>query len=265
MMIGRAVEQYFPQHLSQPRGEVALSVKRLSSAGQFADVSFDLRAGEILGFAGLVGSGRSEVAKAIFGLDKKAIGDVELFGKPLRLGNVRAAMRRGIGLVPEDRKRQGLVLSMSGRANMSMAMLDRLSRFGLLDFRRERREAARYFQQLRVKSPSLATPVGRALRRQPAENRAGQMAGADCKVLIVDEPTRGVDVGAKAAIHAIIDDLAKQGIAILLISSELPEVINLSTRIVVLRHGRIVGEIPRDQATQDRVVRMMAGVEATAA
>ncbi len=265
MMIGRPLEQYFPQHLSTPRGEIALSVRHLSSPGQFAEVSFELRAGEILGFAGLVGSGRSEIAKAIFGLDKKATGDVELFGKPLPLGSVRAAMRRGIGLVPEDRKRQGLVLSMSGRTNVSMAILDRLKNFGLLDYGRERRTAIQYFQQLRVKSPSIATPVAALSGGNQQKIALAKWLARDCRVLIVDEPTRGVDVGAKAAIHAIIDDLAKQGIAILLISSELPELINLSTRIMVLRHGRIVGELPRQQATQDRVVRMMAGVEANAA
>src|SRR5688500_6393413 len=159
MMIGRSLDQYFPQHLSGKPGEVVLSVRNLASPGQFADVSFDLRAGEILGFAGLVGSGRSEVAKAIFGLDRRATGRVDVFDRPMRLGSIREAMRRGLGLVPEDRKRQGLVLMMSGRTNTSMAMLDRLRRMLMLDFRRERDVAQQYFEQLRVKAPSLRTPV----------------------------------------------------------------------------------------------------------
>jgi ABC-type sugar transport system ATPase subunit len=224
-------------------------------------VSFDVRAGEILGFAGLVGSGRSEVAKAIFGLDRAASGEVELLGRMLPRGSVRAAMKRGIGLVPEDRKRQGLVLGMSGRANFSLAILDRLRRLGLLDKPAEKREALQQFEQLRVKTPSLATPVAALSGGNQQKIALAKWLAREGRVLIVDEPTRGVDVGAKAAIHAIIDDLARRGLAIILISSELPEVINLATRILVMRHGRIVGEVPREQASQERIVRMMAGVE----
>jgi ABC-type sugar transport system ATPase subunit len=265
MMIGRSLEQYFPKHVAAPQREVALAISELSSLGKFSDISFQLRAGEILGFAGLVGSGRSEVAKAIFGLDSAATGRVELFGAPLRLGSIREAKRRGIGLVPEDRKRQGLVLMMSGRANMSMAMLDRLRRLGMLRRRRERGLAEQYFQQLRVKAPSIETPVAAMSGGNQQKVALAKWLAREGKVLIVDEPTRGVDVGAKAAIHGIIDDLATRGIAIILISSELPEIINLATRILVMRHGRIVGELSREQASQERVLRMMAGVESPAA
>jgi ABC-type sugar transport system ATPase subunit len=266
LMIGRSLEQYFPQHLSSKPGETLLSVRNLSSPGQFQDVSFDLRAGEILGFAGLVGSGRSEVAKAIFGLDKNATGSVKLLGEPLSLGSVRTAMRRGLGLVPEDRKRQGLVLNMSGRNNATLAMLRRLRKLLLLDHRREKEIAIRYFDQLRVKTPSIRTPVAALSGGNQQKIALAKWLARDCKVLIVDEPTRGVDVGAKAAIHAIIDDLARKGIAIILISSELPEVINLATRVLVMRHGRLAAEFSREQATQERLMRAMAGVsDATAA
>ena len=265
MMIGRTLEQYFPQHLEAAPGETVLSVQDLSSPGLFSNVSFDLRAGEILGFAGLVGSGRSEVAKAIFGLDRRATGRVSVHGRPMRLGSIRQAMRRGLGLVPEDRKRQGLVLMMSGRQNTSMAMLDRLRKLLTLDFRREREVAERYFDQLRVKSPSLRTPVAALSGGNQQKIALAKWLARECSILIVDEPTRGVDVGAKAAIHGIIDDLARKGIAVLLISSELPELINLATRVLVMRNGRLVAEVPREQATQEHLLRLMAGVEAPAA
>jgi len=265
MMIGRSIDQYFPQHPQTAQREVVLSVRNLSSPGQFRDVSFDVRAGEIVGFAGLVGSGRSEVAKAIFGLDKSATGHIDLSGRPLPLGQVRTSMRRGMGLVPEDRKRQGLILMMSGRNNVSLSMLDRIKRLGMLDFSSERDVTIRYFDQLRVKTPSIRTPVAALSGGNQQKIALAKWLARDCKLLIVDEPTRGVDVGAKASIHTILDELAGRGIAIILISSELPEVLHLSSRILVMRHGRLVGEVPRDQADQERVLRLMAGVESPTA
>jgi ABC-type sugar transport system ATPase subunit len=237
-----------------------LRVRNLSSPGKFSDVDFDIKAGEIVGFAGLVGAGRSEIAAAVFGLDKQASGSVEINGARMRLGSVKSAMRAGIGLVPEDRKRQGLVLGMSGRANYSLAMLDRLNRMGLLDKSAERRGAEDYFARLRVKTPSLEAPVAGLSGGNQQKIALAKWLGRGAKLLIVDEPTRGVDIGAKAAIHELIDQLAQQGVAIMLISSELPEVLAMSTRVLVMREGRIVGELPREQATQERVLRLMAGV-----
>jgi ABC-type sugar transport system ATPase subunit len=260
MMIGRSVEAYFPQHAAAGRGETLLRVTDLSSPGKFDRVSFDVAAGEIVGFAGLVGSGRSEVAQAIFGLDKSAEGRIEVAGNPLPLGRVRAAKRLGIGLVPEDRKRQGLVLGMGALENFTLAMLERLSRFGILNKRLARQQAGRYFDRLRVKTPSLSTPVATLSGGNQQKVALAKWLGRDCRVLIVDEPTRGVDVGAKAAIHAILDELAAAGMGVVLISSELPEVINLSTRILVMREGRLVAEVPRAQATQEHLVRLMSGV-----
>jgi ABC-type sugar transport system ATPase subunit len=260
MMIGRTLEQYFPQHLSASRGEVVLSVRGLSSPGKFANVSFEVRAGEILGFAGLVGSGRSETAVALFGLDGRATGDVRLEGRRLPLASVTNAKQRGVGLLPEDRKRQGLVLKMAGRANVSMASLDRMRRMGLLDFGRERQLTTEYFRRLNVKSPSINTPVEALSGGNQQKIALAKWLARSSKLLIVDEPTRGVDVAAKAAIHQILDDLARSGLAILLISSELPEVVNLSTRILVMRHGRMVAEVARAEATQDNLLRLMAGV-----
>ncbi|MGD0769530.1 MAG: sugar ABC transporter ATP-binding protein [Tepidisphaeraceae bacterium] len=265
MMIGRSIDAYFPRHLDKTPGKVILSVKNLSSPGKFRDVSFDVKAGEIVGFAGLVGAGRSEIAKAVFGLDRRAVGKITFESKPLALGSVRRAMRRGIALVPEDRKHQGLVLKMGGRQNFSLAMLRRFRRMGIIDQRAERNAAQTFFDRLNVKTPSLETPVAGLSGGNQQKIALAKWLGRNARLLIVDEPTRGVDVGAKAAIHGLIDNLAGQGIAIMLISSELPELLNLSTRILVMRQGKLVGELKREEVSQDRVLRLMAGVEGTAA
>lgn len=266
MMIGRSVENYFPQHLSSPKGGVVLRVKDLASPGLFQNVNFEIRAGEIVGFAGLVGSGRSEIAKSIFGLDSRAQGVVEIDGKPLPLHSVRASLRAGVGLVPEDRKRQGAVLGMACRANISMAILDRLRRFSLiLDRSQEKSVATDYFDRLKVKAASLDAPVNSLSGGNQQKVVIAKWLARGGKLLIVDEPTRGVDVGAKAAIHALIDDLARQGLAVLLISSELPEVINLSTRILVMREGRLAGELQREEASQESVLRLMTDTARVAA
>lgn len=260
MMIGRSVQEYFPQHLSATPGKVLLQVNNLSSQGLFKDISFDVRAGEIVGFAGLVGAGRSEIAKAIFGLDSNATGSISMDGQRVRLGDIRDAMQKNIGFLPEDRKRQGLVLNMSCRANLSMAMLDRLGRMGLLSQGQEKRIATDYFNKLRVRAPSIESLVAGLSGGNQQKVAIAKWLARQAKLLIVDEPTRGVDIGAKAAIHELIDELARQGVAIMLISSELPEVLNLSTRILVMRQGRLVGEVPRQQASQESVLRLMAGV-----
>lgn len=262
MMIGRSLEAYFPKHLDRPRGPVRLSVRGLSSAGKFRDIGFEVSAGEIVGFAGLVGSGRSEVAQAIFGLDPSARGEVIVDGKPLPIGRVRAARAAGVGLVPEDRKRQGLVLQMSCVDNFSLAMLDRSSRAGFLQHRSVRTMARTWFDRLRVKTSSLDAPVSSLSGGNQQKIALAKWIARECGVLIVDEPTRGVDVGAKAAIHELIDEIAGSGVAVVLISSELPEVINLSTRILVMREGRLAGEIGREHATQESVLWLMSGVGA---
>ena len=260
LMIGRSVEEYFPHHLSTRVGNVALRVRDLCSPGHFRDITFDIRAGEIVGFAGLVGAGRSEVAKAIFGLDPCATGTVEVDGVPLRLRSIKHSMNAGIGLVPEDRKRQGAVLGMECRANISMAALETVTRAGMIDARKEKSIASTYFEQLQVKAASSEALVNSLSGGNQQKIVLAKWLARSGRILIVDEPTRGVDVGAKAAIHALIDDLAGQGLAVMLISSELPEVINLSTRVIVMREGRIAGELPRAEATQDAILRLMAGV-----
>ncbi len=260
MMVGRSVAAHRSRHVEGKPGEVRLRVRNLTSPGNFENVSFEIRSGEIVGFAGLVGAGRSEVARAVFGLDSQVRGEIFVAGKPLKMRNIKAAMQAGIGMLPEDRKRQGLVLMMGARQNFSLAMLERLRKFLFLNKSRERHGAAEHFARLRVKTPSLDTPVAGLSGGNQQKVALAKWLGRDASVLIVDEPTRGVDVGAKAAIHEILDNLARQGTAIMLISSELPEVIGLSTRVLVMREGQLKGELPRTQATQDAVMRLMAGV-----
>jgi ABC-type sugar transport system ATPase subunit len=260
MMIGRTVEDYYPAHVKGTIGEELLRVEGLSSPARFEDVSFSLRAGEVLGFAGLVGAGRSEVAGALFGLDAHASGRVTVRGQQVELRNPRDAMARGIGLVPEDRKRQGLVLSMTAGSNTTLATLASLARFTFIDRRAEAGVARTYFERLRVRAAGPEAPTAGLSGGNQQKLVLAKWLAARCSILILDEPTRGVDVGAKAEIHALIDELAGQGSAIVLISSELPEILNLATRVIVLREGRVAGELPRAQATQDAVMRMMAGI-----
>jgi ABC-type sugar transport system ATPase subunit len=262
MMIGRRLEEYFPGHVQAQPGDELLRVEGLTSPAGFSGVSFTLRAGEVLGFAGLVGAGRSEVARALFGLDPQATGRVSVQGQAVRIRTPAQAMKHGIGLVPEDRKRQGLVLSMSAMSNTTLATLKWLARLGFIRRRAEREQARTYFTRLRVRASSPeALTAGLSGGNQQKIVLAKWLA-ARCRILILDEPTRGVDVGAKAEIHALIDELAAQGSGVILISSELPEVLNLSTRILVLRDGHVAGELTRDAATQAAVMRLMAGVAA---
>jgi ABC-type sugar transport system ATPase subunit len=260
-MIGREVLFHEPKHLARPLGPELLRVANLNSPGKFSHISFTLRAGEVLGFAGLVGAGRSEIAQAIFGLDPLATGTVQVQGNELPLGSVGQSLGAGIGLLPEDRKRQGLVLSMNCRENGSLAALDRLSVAGFIRRRRETNLVSRYADRLRVKAPSLEAPVNGLSGGNQQKIALAKWLARECRILIIDEPTRGVDVGAKSEIHQLIDELACQGMAVLVISSELPEAMNLSRRIVVLREGRISGELPRADFSQPNLMRLMAGVE----
>jgi ABC-type sugar transport system ATPase subunit len=263
-MVGREVRQYTSRHLDREPGEEILRVENLSSPGRFQNVSFRLRRGEVLGFAGLVGAGRSEMAQAIFGLDPNATGRLFVHGRALRVGDVHSALRAGVGLLPEDRKRLGLVLTMNCRENLSLAALPRLVRAGFVRSRQERLLAWEYVDRLRVKTPDLETAVAGLSGGNQQKIALAKWLARKCDVLIVDEPTRGVDVGAKAEIHQLLDELACQGLGLIVISSELPEVMNLSRRIIVLREGRISGELPRAQFSQPALMRLMAGVQQAA-
>jgi len=263
-MVGRDVVSVTPLHLEKQPGEELLRVENLSSPGKFENISFTLRAGEVLGFAGLIGAGRSEVAQAVFGLDARATGRVIVRGKELPPGNVHAALDAGLGLLPEDRKRLGLVLGMNCRENGSLAALFKLTRFGFIRRRAEETLVRGYVDRLRVKTPSLETVIASLSGGNQQKIALAKWLARECRVLIVDEPTRGVDVGAKAEIHSLLDELAQQGLGIIVVSSELPEVMNLSRRILVMRQGRLAGELARADFSQAALMRLMAGVQAAA-
>ncbi|MEP6730258.1 MAG: sugar ABC transporter ATP-binding protein [bacterium] len=262
MMIGRPLAEYFPPTTPPALGDEVLRVEHLSAKGRFENVSLTLRAGEIVGLAGLMGAGRSEVACAIFGLEPITGGEVYLRGKRVNIDDPQKAIRAGIGFVPEDRKRQGLVLSESALRNTSLPTLDRLSKLSWIQRARERVQASALFDRLRVRTPSLDAVVAGLSGGNQQKVVLAKWLAANPQLLILDEPTRGVDVGAKAEIHSLIGQLAAAGTAILVISSELPEVLTLSERILVLREGRLVGELPRASASQESLLRMMAGLSA---
>jgi ABC-type sugar transport system ATPase subunit len=262
MMIGRSLDEYFPKHVEAAPGPELLRVEGLSSPGRFRDVSFSVRAGEVVGFAGLVGAGRSEVAMALFGLDPGATGRVFVRDRQVSISDIGTAMRNGIGLVPEDRKRQGLVLSMPAGSNTSLVVLDTLAKLTFIKRAAERSLAKTYFERLRVRAPGPETITAGLSGGNQQKIVLAKWLAARCDILILDEPTRGVDVGAKAEIHALIDELAASGKGVILISSELPEVLHLSTRIFVLRQGRVTGELSRAEATQYALMRLMAGLAA---
>ena len=258
-MVGRSVDHPEPAHLRQVLGDPVLEVEQLSSPHRFQDVSLSLRRGEILGIAGLVGAGRSEVAQAIFGLDPRRTGTVSVDGRVIPRGDVVSAMEAGVGLLPEDRKRQGLVLGLNCRENGSLAVLRRWSHWGWMDRRREREQIEGLFRRLRVKAPSIEVPVAGLSGGNQQKIALAKWLARECRVLVVDEPTRGVDVGAKAEIHRLLDQLACDGMAILLISSELPEVMGLSRRLMVMRAGRVAGHFERSAFNQTDILRCMVG------
>jgi ABC-type sugar transport system ATPase subunit len=257
-MVGRDVLIQRPNHLDLKPGEEVLRVENLSSTGQFENVSFSVRCNEIVGMAGLVGAGRTAVAKAIFGLDKRATGNVYIKGKNLALGNVNRSMRQRIGYLPEDRKKEGLVLMMNISDNVSLPHLGTFSRFGFVDQRREIAEVEKLTKRLRVKAPSLDSVTAGLSGGNQQKVAIAKWLARTCDLLIVDEPTRGVDVGAKAEIYQLLDEVACQGVAILMISSELPELLSLSRRIIVMREGFVTGELPYDQFSQEKVLNFMA-------
>lgn len=259
-MIGRPVGTYYPFHVGTPAGDELLRVEQLSSPGKFRDISLSLRAGEVVGLAGLVGSGRTEVAEAIFGMDPHAKGRIVVMGRDESIHDPARAMRLGIGLVPEDRKRHGLVLSMTIRENITLPNPDNISRFGWISRAKEATLVSKYMSRLRIKANNPNVVVAGLSGGNQQKVVLSKWLAAQCKILILDEPTRGVDVGGKAEIHTLIDELAREGVAVLLISSELPEVLNLSTRILVFRNGAVAGEVSRTDASQEVLLKLMAGL-----
>jgi ribose transport system ATP-binding protein len=259
LMANRDIREHYPPPTRRPGAEI-LRVEAVSRSPRLRDVSFTLRRGEILGVAGLLGAGRTELARVIFGADAPDAGRVLLNGEPLRLRSPADAIGAGIGLVPEDRKRQGLVLGSSVTSNLSLPQLSRLARAGVVNRRRERSLASRWIGELRIKTPSAAT---RALTLSGGNQQKvvlGKWLAAGADVLIVDEPTRGIDVGAKMEIYTLLDKLAADGAGIIMISSELPEILGMSDRILVMHHGRVHALFDGRTATQEAVLHAALGL-----
>lgn len=258
MMVGRELRESIPK-VASPPGEVALSVRSLARAGVLNNISFEVRRGEVLGIAGLVGAGRTEVARAVFGADPIDSGEIWLDGRRVEVRSPRDAIRLGIGLVTEDRKALGLVLGMAVRENVSLANLGALSRLGFVLRRKEREAANRFVEDLMIKTPSVEQAVQNLSGGNQQKVVLAKWLFTQSRVLIFDEPTRGIDVGAKTEIYQLINNLAASGVAIIMISSELPEVLGMSDRILVMHEGSIVGELSRDEATQERIMHLATG------
>jgi rhamnose transport system ATP-binding protein len=244
---------------------VVFKAEGLRRRGVFSDVSFELRRGEIVGLAGFVGAGRTEVARALFGIDRIDGGRITIDGRRFRPRSPRAALRRGLAYLPEDRLNQGLVQQMSIARNASMAVLPKLTPGGLLRPRRERALARTFMEQLRIRATSVTQVVRSLSGGNQQKVVLSKWLAASPRILILDEPTHGVDVGTKADVHRTISGLAAQGLTILLISSELLEVLGMSDRVLVMREGRLVADLPREEATEERVIEAAAGVAEAAA
>ena len=258
-MVGRDLSSLFPKTPTDP-GKPMLEVDSLCSEGVFDDISFTVRSGEIVALAGLVGAGRTEVARAIFGIDPRSSGSVRVDGRELPAGDPRAAMAAGVGLVPEDRRQQGLVMDMSIDQNVAMASMKELRSMGLIRSASERRLAGEWANRLQLKFGRMRNPVSTLSGGNQQKVVLGKWLARKPTVLIIDEPTRGIDVGTKSEVHRILDSLVSEGMAILMISSELPEVLGMADRVVVLHEGRVTAVLDRSDADEDNVMRAASGI-----
>jgi ribose transport system ATP-binding protein len=259
LMVGRELKQFFQRTRAETPGNKVLEVRGLRWAGPGDPVTFTLRAGEIVGMAGLIGAGRTELAETIFGIRPRTAGEIRLHGQPLRLRKPIDAIRAGIYLVPEDRRTQGLVLPESVRDNIALPSLDRLQRLRLVARHRERQLAEAECRNLNIRTPSIRQTVGLLSGGNQQKVVLAKWLGRSPRVLILDEPTRGVDVGAKTEIYALMDRLAAQGLAILMISSDLEEILGMSDRVLVMHEGRLAGELPRARLSEEAIMSLATG------
>ena len=258
LMVGRTISNIFPKEHAEI-GETVLELKNVTRYGVFKDVSFSVRKGEILGLSGLVGAGRTEVARAIFGLDPIDEGEIRLEGQPIKLKTSSDAISHGIAMVSEDRKAEGLVLCRSVKENISLANLKKFAPGLLLDSGKEQTEGMRMREMLRIKTPSLMTAAGNLSGGNQQKIVIAKWLLGDLKVLILDEPTRGIDVGSKSEIHKLMTQFAQQGLAIIMISSELPEILGMSDRVIVMHEGVVRGEIERKDASEENIMALATG------
>jgi rhamnose transport system ATP-binding protein len=257
-MVGRELDTLYPKQDTTP-GEAVLKVDRLTREGVFTDVSFEVRAGEIVALAGLVGAGRSEVARAVFGVDRYDAGTVMAGGRRLPGGSPTAAMAAGIALVPEDRRQQGLVMDGSIERNIGLTTLRSLRRGPVISHRAERDRAADWAIRLRLKYARLSDAVGVLSGGNQQKVVLAKWLSTEPAVLIVDEPTRGIDVGTKAEVHRLLSELAADGLAVLMISSDLPEVLGMADRVLVMHEGRLAAGLSRAEATEETVMAAATG------
>jgi len=258
MMVNRELKEQYPRQ-RPPMGEEVLRVQNLCRRGTLKNISFALRRGEILGIAGLMGSGRTELARALFGVDRIESGEIYVREKLQKITSPRSAIDLRIGFLTEDRKSQGLVLTLSVKENITLASLDALSRLGFINFRSEAREAGSYVKDLRIKTPGLGQRVLYLSGGNQQKVVLSKWLCSKSDIFIFDEPTRGIDVGSKVEIYQLMNRLTAEGVGIIMISSELPEILGMSDRIIVMRRNEIVGEMPAEQATQEKVMHYALG------
>lgn len=261
LMVGRSVEEVFPK-VDVPIGDVVLEVSHLTHDTEFEDISFTLRKGEILGFYGLVGSGRSEVMQSIFGVTRSRSGTLSMHGRPIKISSPSEAMKHGLALVPEDRQQQGAILPLSIRQNMTLALIDQLSPRGFLSRRRELGVTRDMGARLSIKAAHWDQQVDELSGGNQQKVVIGKWLATRPEVMILDEPTKGIDIGSKAAVHEFMGELVAQGLAVILVSSELEEVRGMADRIIVMHEGRICGEFSRDEATAEAIVTVASGAQA---
>ena len=263
-MVGRDIDQLYPKQDAEI-GEPVLTVRGLGRRGVFTGVDLEVRAGEIVALAGLVGAGRTEVARAVFGIDPYDEGEVRIGGRPLKGGDPQAAIDAGMGFVPEDRRRQGLVMDLSVGRNTTLTLRSAVARLGLINSAAERRLGTEWSRRLQVKTGSQEYAVSTLSGGNQQKVVLAKWLATDPQLLIVDEPTRGIDVGTKSEVHRLLSDLAGRGIAILMISSELPEVLGMADRVLVMREGRVAATLRRDEANPESVMAAATGAAPTGA
>lgn len=259
LMVGRALDRSHMHERVAATQDVVLEVRNLNRKGILHEINFELRRGEILGLAGLVGAGRTETARAIFGADRIDTGEIYIDGKLVEIGSPDSAVKAGLALVPEGRQTQGLVLIQTVERNIALPNLDSLSRNKFINRGKMRRLVVKYVDKLNIRTPSIEQRVLNLSGGNQQKVVLAKWLASDPKVLILDEPTRGIDVGAKAEVYAIMNDLAQQGIGIIMISSEMPEILAMSDRILVMCEGRMMGELTRSEATQERIMTLASG------
>ena len=255
LMVGRDIEDQFPRRKPE-LGDVLLEVKNLSQKGVLEDISFELHAGEVVGIAGIVGAGRTELAEAIFGSEPADSGEVQIGGESLRPGQPREAKNQGIGFITEDRQGEGIVPPLSVSENLGLAALGDNSSVGLVNRRKQRQQAEKMIDELNIRTPSPQQEIRYLSGGNQQKVVIGKWLLNDSKVLIMDEPTRGIDVGAKVEIYELMNELTENGAGILMISSELPEVLGMSDRVLVMSQGRLTGELSGEEATQEDVMEL---------